>query len=131
MALWTRSAADGRIDAAAQAEHDLPVPHLGANPRDRFLDERGHGPVAGAAADVEREILEERRAFLRCGRPRDETAGRRCGVRCCSIAAIGTLPLVATTVKPVGRGADVIAMAGPDAQLARRALEQLRLGRPR
>ena len=50
---------DGRIDAARQAAHDAAVADLRLDARRGFVDERGDGPVAGAAADVEREVPQQ------------------------------------------------------------------------
>ena len=47
-----------RIDAAAQAEHDLSVAHLLPDARAGLFDERAHRPIHRAVADVKDEILE-------------------------------------------------------------------------
>ena len=94
---------DRRVDAAAEARRrPCPSPTCCANARGRLLDERGHRPVAGAAADVEGEIARGSRARGRCGRLPDGTAGRRAARSASSIAATGALALVATTRKPGG-----------------------------
>ena len=64
IARWTIMRRDRGVDAAAQAEHDPAVADLLADPRRRFLDERAHRPVAGAAADVEREMAQHVGAVL-------------------------------------------------------------------
>ena len=52
---------DGRIDAAGEAADDVAVADFLADGFDGGLDEVGRGPVAGGAADVEDEVLEELR----------------------------------------------------------------------
>ena len=48
----------GRIDAAAQTEHDFLIADLLPDARARFFDERAHRPVHRASADVIDEILQ-------------------------------------------------------------------------
>ena len=55
---------DRRVDAAAQRADHAAVADLRADPRRRLLDERRHRPVAGAAADVVREVPEDLEAAL-------------------------------------------------------------------
>jgi hypothetical protein len=50
---------DGRVDAAAQPADDPAVADLRGDARRRFLDERRHRPVSGAAADVEGEVPQD------------------------------------------------------------------------
>ena len=50
---------DRGIDAAGQAADHPAAAHLVADARDRRLPERGHRPVATAAADAAREVLEQ------------------------------------------------------------------------
>ena len=54
---------DRRIDAARQAEDHLVVADLLADLRDRLGDVIGHVPVAGAAADLVHEALQQLRAL--------------------------------------------------------------------
>ena len=56
---------DRRIDAARQAANDAALADLAAQPRDRVVAEGRHAPIAAAARDLVREILDERRALRR------------------------------------------------------------------
>jgi hypothetical protein len=47
------------VDAARQSAHDASVPNLRRDARGRFVDERGDRPIAGAAADIEREVAQQ------------------------------------------------------------------------
>ena len=70
---------DGRVHAAAERADDAPLAHLRANPRRRLVDERGHRPVARAAADAEREVAQDLEPAIGVRDLRDGTAGRRGG----------------------------------------------------
>src|ERR1017187_9511659 len=48
----------GRIDTAAQPEHDFCIAHLSPHPFARFLDERAHRPIHCAMADVIDKVLQ-------------------------------------------------------------------------
>ena len=87
--------------------------------RRRLVDERRHRPVAGAAADAEGEVAQDRRCRARCARPRDGTAARR------SRGPVLPWPRPArwrwspATEKPGGARGDEVAVARPDPQLGR------------
>ncbi len=68
-----------RVDAAAQRADDMSVAHLGANPGRRLLHERGHRPVAGAAADAVREVAQDLEAMVGVDDFRVKQAARRDG----------------------------------------------------
>ena len=96
---------DRRIDAAAQPADDRALPHLRANPFGRFLDERRHRPVAGAAADVEREVAQDVEPAVGVrdlGMKQERVEPLR---RAAAMAATGALALVAVTANPGGAAA--------------------------
>src|SRR5699024_6151252 len=58
----------GGIDTTGEAEHDLAAgTDLIADGLNGAVDERAHGPVAGASADVVGEVAQHARAFLAVG----------------------------------------------------------------
>ena len=67
MAWWSSDGDDGGIDAAGEAADDRGVADLLADGLDRLGDEVAHLPVAGAAADVVEEVLEDRPRPWACG----------------------------------------------------------------
>ena len=56
---------DARVDAARQAEDDLVVADLLADPRDRLVDVVAHHPVGLRGADLEDEAVEQLPALQR------------------------------------------------------------------
>ena len=64
MARWISSAATVESTPPLSAADDAAVADLRANPRRRLVDERRHRPVAGAAADVEREVPQDLEAAI-------------------------------------------------------------------
>ena len=56
---------DGRIDAAAQTEHDFFITDLAPDALAGFLDERAHRPIHRAMADVVDEVLQDLSAARR------------------------------------------------------------------
>ncbi len=117
-----------RIDAAAQAADDTALPDLVADPVRCLFHERGHRPVAGAAADFVGEVAEDVGAPIRMcnlrveeecvhsairgGHRRDRRVGARRGHR-----------------EAGRRRGDEVAMARPDTQLLRHRGEQRRVRR--
>ena len=109
---------DRRIDAAAEAADDAAAPDLLADARCRLFDERGHRPVAAAAADVEGEVPKDFEAAIGVGdfgmeEQRVEPLRRRRHRRHRGVAARGRHD------ESRGRGGDEVAVARPDAQLGR------------
>ena len=104
---------DGGIDTARQAANDLSIAHLLADFRDLGGAEFGHGPIAGEAADMAREIGDQLRpigrvddfgmeldAVILARLVRDHGEGR-------AIAGGDDL-------EPVGKARDLVAMAHPN-----------------
>ncbi len=116
---------DRRVDAAAERADDLAIAHLPANAAGRLLDERGHRPIAGAATDVEREVFEDLEAAVgvRDFRMEQQAVERALRVFHRRHRRVGA---GRDDAKAGRRGRDVVAMAGPDAQLARDAAEKAR-----
>ena len=105
IARWTSTAATVESTPPDSPQHDAAVADLLADPRDALVDERGHRPVAAAAADAEREVAQDLDRPARCARPPDGTASRRAARSRAAIAATGALADVATTSNPGGAAA--------------------------
>ena len=108
------------------AQTTRPSPTCARIRADRLVDERRHRPVAGAAADAEREIPQDLEPVvgvrdLRMKQQRVQAARRES-----SIAATGALALVASDRETGRRRGDEVAVAGPHAQLARHRREERR-----
>ena len=114
---------DRRVDAAAQGADDLSVADLRANPRRRLFHERGHRPVAGAAADSIRKVAEDLEAVIgvhdfRMEQQRVQTAIGVCHRRHRGVGARRH------DRKAGRRGGDEVSVARPDANLSRHVGKQ-------
>jgi hypothetical protein len=107
----------GGVDAARQTADHTTGAHPLANATDGFVDEGLNGPVAGAAADVKREVAKNLLPPLRVGhlgvkQQRVKTAVNR--LHCCH----WRVGAGRNDVEAWWGGGDEITVARPDAQLA-------------
>ena len=95
MARCSRTAATVESTPPLSAHTTRPVPDLLPDARDGLVHERGHRPVAAAAADVEGEAAAGSRRRRRCAPPRVEQEAVEPRRLRSSMAATGALALVA------------------------------------
>ena len=129
MARWMIDAATVESTPPDKPADHAAVADLGLDARRGLVDERGDGPVAGAAADVEREVAQQLGAAIGVRDLRVEQHG--------VVAALRRLHDGDRRVVAGGghreagrRRGDEVAVAGPHLQLVRDALQQPRRRSP-
>ena len=118
---------DGRVDAARQATNDTAVAHLGCDAGGRLINERRRGPVASAAADVERKVAKQFAAAIGMGDLGVEQHGVVAAVRRFHHGH-GRVVAGGRDSKPGRRGGHEVAVTRPHLQFGRDPFEQARLG---
>ncbi len=122
---------DGGVHAAAEAADDGGVADLPADVLDRLGDEIAHFPVAGAAADVVEEVLQDLRAFGRVADFRMELDAEELPLGVADGGPGAGLGLGELDEARAGVG-DLVAVAGPDERVVGEVGEEVGLveGRP-
>src|SRR2546426_5804213 len=114
---------DRRVDAAAQRADDASAVYLLSDPRRRLVDKRRHRPVAGAAADAEREVTQDLEAALGVHDLRMEQQRVELALR---MRHRGHRRIRAgrDDGEAIRRGGDEVTVAGPHADLVGHLAEQ-------